>query len=141
MRQKQVKVGGRYWTNVSGQRVEVEVVQERRDSWSNRTKFLVRRVDNGQLLPKARSPSALHPRGDTYWPGMTEKQELEGVGHFRVGDRVSYRGSSEAGEVTYVWPSGEVVAVLWDHGHGRPRRESAGNLKRIELDPYRSLRS
>lgn len=72
---KDIHVGGRYWTNVSGQRVPVEIVQERMDPYSGRTKFLVRRVDTGALLPKARSPAAIHRRGDAPWPGMTERQD------------------------------------------------------------------
>jgi hypothetical protein len=79
MKTKNVREGGRYWANVSGQRVEVEVVRADRDvSFGGRrrtTKFLVRRVDNGQLLPKRRTAAALHPSGETRWPGMTERQE------------------------------------------------------------------
>ena len=75
MLQKHIKVGGRYWTKVSGERVEVEIVQERIDPYTGRTKFLVRRIDTGALLPKARSPAAIHRSGDAAWPGMTERQD------------------------------------------------------------------
>jgi hypothetical protein len=81
LKQKDVEIGGRYWTNVGGTRVEVIVV-EARDRWSfgrdarkTGMEFQVKRVDDGRYLPKFRSASALHPAGKGAWPSMTEKQD------------------------------------------------------------------
>lgn len=76
MKQKDIEVGGRYWTNVGETRVEVVVVGSRVDHWSGRTKFQVKRADNGVYLPKWRSSAALHRSdGSAYWPSMTERQD------------------------------------------------------------------
>ena len=68
MRQSQINVGDKVVTRVSGQRVWVEVVSERivvtiprRHSSPRRlTRYLVKRVDNGHVLPNLRPASALH---------------------------------------------------------------------------------
>lgn len=76
MRAKDIKVGGEYYTYVSGERVLVRVVYDRKKAPSyGRGRYQVERVDNGKLLTKWRSPQALHPTGEGPWPGMTEKQE------------------------------------------------------------------
>jgi hypothetical protein len=58
-----VVVGGEYMTKVGDGLVKVRVVQRREPigSRDKRTTFLVRRVDNGTLLPKARTAAALRP--------------------------------------------------------------------------------
>ena len=79
MRSQDIREGGRYYTTVSGNRVEVEVVQDR---GGRGRRYLVRRVDNGRMLAeKLRSAQALHPAGGGDWPGMTERQErIDGLG-------------------------------------------------------------
>lgn len=71
MKHADVVIGGRYWTRVSGDLVEVEVIREkevtRHGYWNglpggrSRTwrRFVVKRTDNGTVLPKARSAAAL----------------------------------------------------------------------------------
>jgi hypothetical protein len=61
MKLKDVVVGETYLTQVSGCLVEVIVVRESRDYLSRRVKFILKRKDNGQPLPKHRPPAALHP--------------------------------------------------------------------------------
>jgi hypothetical protein len=61
MKLKDVIVGESYLTTVSGCLVEVIVVRESRDYLSRRRRFILKRKDNGQPLPKHRSPAALHP--------------------------------------------------------------------------------
>jgi len=66
VKQDDVEVGGRYWTKISGARVEVVVVAARdrwtfgRDARKVGLEFQVRRLDDGRYLPKFRSAAALH---------------------------------------------------------------------------------
>lgn len=81
MKAKDIKVGGEYYTYVSGQRILVRVVRDRgRPGPYQRGRYQVERVDNNKLLTKWRSSQALHPTGEGYWPSMTEKQEDLGLG-------------------------------------------------------------
>lgn len=115
MRKQDCTIGARVWTKVSGERVECEIIRETtREAFGTRsgssrrmTKFLVRRIDNGRELPKARSPQSLHVsdgrRGE--WPGMTETQDrphvvawqTPGVTHWRTSDGRS--GSDPIGSI------------------------------------------
>jgi hypothetical protein len=72
MLQKDVSVGAVLWTKVGEERVQVEVLNER-DGRPKR--YLLRRVDNGRVLPKARTAAALHPNLKPVWPSAMEKQE------------------------------------------------------------------
>lgn len=77
MRAKNIEKGGEYWTKVGEERVKVRVVSIRRGGAGvgRMRKYQVERVDNNQLLPKWRSPQALHPTGRGEWPGAMQKQE------------------------------------------------------------------
>ncbi len=61
---KDVKPGDLYWTKVSGERVEVEVVRiAQQRSWRTGRvlrRVVVKRLDTGSVLPKPRPSSALH---------------------------------------------------------------------------------
>ncbi len=62
MKQKEVIVGGTYWTKVSGQLVQVVVhsqTTKTSHSGSQMVRFYVRRVGEQMNLPKARPASAL----------------------------------------------------------------------------------
>lgn len=65
MKAKDVKVGGTYLTTVSGRKVRVTVTGEtsRRPSYGTERegpiRFNVKRVDNGQQLPKPRTAASL----------------------------------------------------------------------------------
>lgn len=63
MKQADVEIGGRYLTKVGQELVRIEVVQKRvftaYCSKRKQTTFYVKRVDNGRLLPKTRTSSAL----------------------------------------------------------------------------------
>ena len=61
-----VKIGGEYWTRVSGSRVRVRAVAivEREIGWRTGRaagRVNVARADNGLALPKSRSAAALEP--------------------------------------------------------------------------------
>ena len=61
MRQAEIHVGGHYECRVSGKIVAVRVarrVERITSRGQNRTKFLVRRLDNGRKLPKPRSAAS-----------------------------------------------------------------------------------
>lgn len=77
MRAKDIVKGGEYWTKVGDQRVKVRVVMVRKGGAGigRMGKYQVERVDNNQLLPKWRSPQALHPVGEGPWPGAMQRQE------------------------------------------------------------------
>lgn len=68
MKQKDIKVGGVYWTRVSGEMLQVKVLSivDRSTGLRAKTRFLVQRLDNGRVLTKHRSSSALH---ETKHPG------------------------------------------------------------------------
>lgn len=90
MKAKDIKVGGEYFTYVSGERVLVRVVYDRKKPpYLHRGRYQVERVDNNKLLTKWRSPQALHPVSEGYWPSMTEKQEDLGQanGEYECPDR------------------------------------------------------
>lgn len=72
MRAKDIQTGGEYFTKVSGERVQVRVIQ---DNGGRGRRYLVARVDNGKLLQSRRAAAALHPSGGGYWPGAMERQE------------------------------------------------------------------
>jgi hypothetical protein len=81
MRVADIKQGMKVWTKIGEDRVQVEVYSINYRSTrggQNRATYTVRRVDNGKFLPKARSATALHERGDGYWAGMTESPEVNG---------------------------------------------------------------
>jgi hypothetical protein len=63
MKQSEIIVGNEYMTKIGDCLVKVHIVQKREPigSYDKRTTFLVRRVDNGTLLPKARTAAALRP--------------------------------------------------------------------------------
>ena len=61
MLKSQVIIGGEYMTDVSGNEVRVKVLYEITDTYSHRTKYMVRRVDNGRDLDKPRGPGVLYP--------------------------------------------------------------------------------
>ena len=60
MLKSQVVIGGEYMTEVSGNEVRVKVLYEVTDRYSHRTKYMVRRVDNGRDLDKPRGPGVLY---------------------------------------------------------------------------------
>ena len=66
MKQADVKIGSIYETKIGDGLAWVEVVSMTQDSYSGRTKFVVRRVfddgTKGPLLSKHRSSAALRPR-------------------------------------------------------------------------------
>jgi hypothetical protein len=57
----EVKIGNKYWTRVSGQKVLVIAMGVTEDYYSHRRKIVCARADNGKRLDKARDPGALHP--------------------------------------------------------------------------------
>lgn len=59
MKQKDVVIGQTYITLVSGTPTRVVVLAETHN-FSKRALFVVKREDNGQRLPKPRTPAALH---------------------------------------------------------------------------------
>ena len=61
MLKSEVVIGMECMTKVSGTDVRVKVLYEITDRYSNRTKYMVRRVDNGRDLDKARGPGVLYP--------------------------------------------------------------------------------
>jgi hypothetical protein len=63
MKQKDVVINNEYMTKVGDELVKARVVQERQSLsfQGNVRRFTVRRVDNGALLPKARTAAALRP--------------------------------------------------------------------------------
>jgi hypothetical protein len=64
MKQKDIKIGATLLARVNGDMVKVIVTQERADSFSGRTKFLVSRImpdGSHKPLQKLRASSALHP--------------------------------------------------------------------------------
>ena len=60
---KDVRIGARYTAVVSGRRIEVETVSV--TIVYGRTRYIVRNVHTGQILPKSRTPAALTPVGKT----------------------------------------------------------------------------
>lgn len=60
MKQKDIVIGQTYTTKVGEHQVRVVVVERRTDSFSNRARFLVRRLEEERVLPKTRAASALH---------------------------------------------------------------------------------
>lgn len=82
MKNKDIVVGEKYFTYVSGAKVLVQVMA-RVVKYNGRTAFAVFRVDAngrpGKVLPKARSAAALHPTQRGYWPSMTDKQDAPTV--------------------------------------------------------------
>ena len=61
MLKAEVVIGNDYMTDVSGNDVRVRVLYEVTDRYSKRTKYMVRRVDNGKNLDKPRGPGVLYP--------------------------------------------------------------------------------
>ena len=61
MLKSEVVIGMECMTKVSGNEVRVKVLYEITDRYSNRTKYMVRRVDNGRDLDKPRGPGVLYP--------------------------------------------------------------------------------
>jgi len=61
MLKSEVVIGAEYMTQVSGNEVRVKVLYEITDRYSHRTKYMVRRVDNGRDLDKPRGPGVLYP--------------------------------------------------------------------------------
>jgi hypothetical protein len=95
MKISEVKVGGIYSTEVSGQQVAVRVLAERtpymyrfeieRGTRKPR-RFLVQRVDNGQTLPKTRTAAALRPL-----PPRFEVYESQATNGWAVLDTLNQR--------------------------------------------------
>lgn len=59
MKLKDVVIGETYLTRIGERLARVIVVGTREDTFSGRTRFLVRRVGEDRVLPKSRAPSAL----------------------------------------------------------------------------------
>jgi hypothetical protein len=59
MKLKDVVIGEMYLTRIGERLARVIVVGTREDTFSGRTRFLVRRVGEDRVLPKSRAPSAL----------------------------------------------------------------------------------
>lgn len=69
MKLANVKVGGQYFTKVGPERIAVIVVRKREmvgPSGRKKVAFVVKRTDNGNLLPKPRAAAALHPTSKWY---------------------------------------------------------------------------
>jgi len=60
MKLAEVKIGEVYQTEVSGKMVDVKVLYQTKDYYSNRKKFKISRIDNGKILDKLRSAAKLH---------------------------------------------------------------------------------
>lgn len=75
-----IKVGGIYWTEVSGRTVKVKVISGPKAAFlrQRKNRFVVQRLDNGKILEKMRTPHALVPAFDVV-PGMAKRLEGEGV--------------------------------------------------------------
>lgn len=68
MKEKDVKVGGVYETKIGQHTALVEVVSVKPGtSYNPRTRFSVRRVGEGTVLPKARTAAALHEVEQKAW--------------------------------------------------------------------------
>lgn len=63
MKQKDVQISGEYMTLIGAELIKVRVISDREFSRGRGTciRFVVRRVDNGKVLPKARTAAALRP--------------------------------------------------------------------------------
>jgi len=138
MKARDIKVGGIYLTYVSGERVRVRVIHDRKklQKWE-RGRYQVERVDNGKVLKKWRSAQALHPV-ESYreaWPSMTEKQESISPGGSMVavedlvpGDVFKVRMGPAAGKEFEVV---EVIPLANDYFRVRIRAEGkAGYVTR-----------
>lgn len=71
MKINDIEVGGVYWTRVSGVLTQVEVVgivTKKRSPSSKRAirRLQLKRVDNGNRLPKLRTAAALRPTNERY---------------------------------------------------------------------------
>jgi hypothetical protein len=60
MRQQDIRINGIYWTLVSGEETAVVVtgVVAPDGHWNKKTRYSVKRADNGQSLPKYRTAAA-----------------------------------------------------------------------------------
>ncbi len=67
MKQKDIVIGQTYTTKVGEHQVRVVVMERRTDSFSNRARFLVRRLEEERVLPKTRAASALHECNPADW--------------------------------------------------------------------------
>ena len=64
MKQADIKIGQVVLTKVGTELVEVRVDScSLATAFSNRTRFIVSRLDNGKTLPKARTAESLRPTG------------------------------------------------------------------------------
>lgn len=63
MKQADVIIGGIYSTYVGDELVHVKVISAREPgerTYSKRTTYVVKRIDNDRVLPKSRTAAALH---------------------------------------------------------------------------------
>lgn len=80
MRAKDIEIGTVCYANVSGSRVEVEVIGDR---GCRGRRYYLKRTDNNTVLTALRSSTALHATRGGYWAGISEPQSNERQPHNR----------------------------------------------------------